>query len=364
MITREFFGDFSRLDYQGRLIFNEMAPQYIKNFHDSKQSFKCLEFLVLDSVLIGGLGLIKKNNFEFLFPKECFPSYLEKSLQCQINLEDDKLRKVWAGELLNHDFSNLEKHNALIFPMHPNLIFGHFLLEILPKIILLDLLVESSIPLVISSKAPDWVSKIIESCINGRELKYYDHTNTVISLKECFTCTNIFQQDVFHPVAKLLYSLVYERIALKNFKKSQSLDSCLYSEKIFISRSRIKKRSWHNISNELALEKIAESHGFTVIHPQELSFESQVILFRNAKYIIGEYSSSLHNAVFSSSGTTVICLNCINVYQSAIAKLMEHRVGYIQPVNGYRGWETAASGFQEIVIDELLFDGFVSSLLN
>lgn len=55
---------------------------------------------------------------------------------------------------------------------------------------------------------------------------------------------------------------------------------------------------------------------------------------RIARFIVGECGSAMHNAVFCRPGTTVVCLNWINGYQSQIATLMGLTQGYILPADG------------------------------
>lgn len=59
-----------------------------------------------------------------------------------------------------------------------------------------------------------------------------------------------------------------------------------------------------------------------VIDPSRLSLREQVLLFRRARIVIGEYGSALHNSVFGEKALTIVSIGEINSLQSAICKMM------------------------------------------
>jgi capsular polysaccharide biosynthesis protein len=68
-------------------------------------------------------------------------------------------------------------------------------------------------------------------------------------------------------------------------------------ERIYISRSKINHRP---LKNEQEVEKLFETHGFQVIHPQQLSIRDQINIFRNAKWLAGCSGSNMFNCCFCS----------------------------------------------------------------
>ncbi len=104
-------------------------------------------------------------------------------------------------------------------------------------------------------------------------------------------------------------------------------------EKLFLSRRAITKGR-HKVENREEIGAAISALGYAIIRPEELSFEDQIRAIDNARIIVGEYGSALHNAIFARPGTTVVCLNWINSYQSQIASLFGHKVGYIPPDDG------------------------------
>lgn len=108
-------------------------------------------------------------------------------------------------------------------------------------------------------------------------------------------------------------------------------------ERFVISRERFRPlnpTAGHRLmDNPDEIWRIAEDFGLAVLHPETLQWHDQVHLFHNARLIVGETGSGLHNAMFSGDNTTIIALgnSGSNLIQSSIAALREQRIGYIFP---------------------------------
>ncbi len=104
-------------------------------------------------------------------------------------------------------------------------------------------------------------------------------------------------------------------------------------DRIFILRPEAKPRL-RKLVNQAEIAAELERRGYTLIKPEEHSFEEQVAIFDAARIIVGEFGSGMHNAMFSRPGTKVVCLNWITPWQSRIAQFFGHEVGYIAPDGG------------------------------
>jgi len=74
-------------------------------------------------------------------------------------------------------------------------------------------------------------------------------------------------------------------------------------EKIYLSRSRASKR---RIANEADVIAVLRNHGFQTIHPEELSFNEQVQIFSNARYLISNHGAGLTNMLFMPEASRVL----------------------------------------------------------
>ncbi|MBV7328054.1 glycosyltransferase family 61 protein [Chloroflexi bacterium TSY] len=77
--------------------------------------------------------------------------------------------------------------------------------------------------------------------------------------------------------------------------------------RLYLSRKKLKGLR-HSIVNENEVEQLFRSFGFTVIYPERMSFEKQVVLYSKAEIIAGFGGSAMHNSVFMPKDSLVINL--------------------------------------------------------
>ena len=102
------------------------------------------------------------------------------------------------------------------------------------------------------------------------------------------------------------------------------------SRRLFISRKGVV--SGRVLANRDALESIAVSAGFELVHPERLSLLDQIALFRRATHVVGEYGSGLHSTIFGSEELRCYALrgNAIapGFVQSGLAHEFHQIIGY------------------------------------
>ena len=59
---------------------------------------------------------------------------------------------------------------------------------------------------------------------------------------------------------------------------------------------------------EERVEQIAAAHGFVPVQPERMTVRRQIALFMQAREVIGEYGSGLHNAMFSMPGAAICAI--------------------------------------------------------
>jgi capsular polysaccharide biosynthesis protein len=104
--------------------------------------------------------------------------------------------------------------------------------------------------------------------------------------------------------------------------------------RFWVSRSRAAYASGRILDNRLGIEHLVARLGLSVIYPEEMSWSSQLSLFRNARLIAGEFGSGLHNAAFSPSDCDVVCVSSSqsNMIQSGISALRSQRLQYVPSI--------------------------------
>jgi capsular polysaccharide biosynthesis protein len=242
------------------------------------------------------------------------------------------LSAEWGGAILHSDAKVLEVDVPLAAAIQPNLVYGHFLLEVLPRLHLLSRLRRCGVTfsLAVPTRIPGWAKRVINLYFDDEEVVFYDPISTRVR-SPCFIVPSMMHTNYyFHPDFNLAVD------ELKDFVSSRSPKS--EHRKIWLSRTRSRK-GWRGITNIDEVERTVASLGFEVVHPQEMTFPEQIVLMDGADCIASEFSSAVHNSLFARRGTKVFCINRINWYQSGIAALRSQPLAYMMPADGYfRDW--------------------------
>jgi hypothetical protein len=72
----------------------------------------------------------------------------------------------------------------------------------------------------------------------------------------------------------------------------------------------LPRRAEHGrgIANEAEVRSVLSEFGFESVHPEDVSIEDQIQLFRHATHVVGTLGSSLTNLMFSDGGVHVLAL--------------------------------------------------------
>jgi O-antigen biosynthesis protein WbqL len=212
-------------------------------------------------------------------------------------------------------------------PVHPHWNFGHFLMEILPRLLLLDRECPRDWPILIARDEPAFIETMLRLACPDRPVVTFDPLTQAVRAPRLTGCSDLITPRSALPALRGLFDDLRDRML------ELGSDGAPVAERIFLSRAGVRKRR-HVILDGDEIEQAVAAAGYLVVRPEELPFPDQVRLFASARVIAGEYGSALHNAIFARPDTTIVCLNWINPYQSQIASLMGHRIGYIPPQDG------------------------------
>jgi hypothetical protein len=200
-----------------------------------------------------------------------------------------------------------------------SVVYGHWLLENMPKLLLLRR-IATELPAfrIILPRLPEWVLSWIKLVLPDAETVVYNERREYLLCETLLMPTLVMHPGhFFHPeLAVLLSELSVDDV------RTRSIGARLYV-------SRLKPSHYRILANQAEIEAIAVREGLTLVKPETMSIADQIALFRSAELIVGEFGSAMHNALFSASGTRVLCLNWINGLQSRIAQLNRQQVGYL-----------------------------------
>ncbi len=112
-------------------------------------------------------------------------------------------------------------------------------------------------------------------------------------------------------------------------------------KRVYVSRRQLNSLGNRErfTQNEAEAEAVFESHGFTVVYPEQLDFQYQVRLFHAADIVAGLDGSALHNALFMRPGTkTIILGNPRKPNAPHLNQLICNRLAQVEPIFiPYRG---------------------------
>ena len=205
-------------------------------------------------------------------------------------------------------------------------IYGHWLIDILPKVYLAERYKSAYFKYILSSDTPEYVYDLLEIFGVGRERLYsWNRNDEVLKLPHIYTVSALRYGNFFHKEIKN-----YADYIVKHFGISETAPL----RKIYISR-RAWKSTQKNIrvlENSIELEESARKMGFEVIRPEDYPFEEQVRIFNESSIVIGEDGSAMHNSIFSQAGTVFINLRSDlngSLIQGHLCSTFEQEIFYV-----------------------------------
>lgn len=233
-------------------------------------------------------------------------------------------------------------------------IYGHFLLEAMPRLLVMRAAHRqdpslAAIPIILPSNAPSYALKWINLLLPDFhvETKALQDVLTVRRLLIPGWGNRFVYSDIVHDELALLTAPYRQEGAAR--------------KRIFVDR---RVQSYRILANAQALQDIAANYGFESISPEHLTLEQQIALFASAEHVIGEYSSALHNSLFSPAGCRVMALNYITECQSRIGNFRRQRVGYILPHEGPIRFDPTIREERYFEIDPAAFERKLNIMLK
>ncbi len=260
--------------------------------------------------------------------------YLSSSVaagQCRaLALDDDQ---AGFSITLNDDLIN-DVFEPCVILSHPGqTIYGHWILDFLPRLHLLAMAKRHEGLDVYLGHLPSWANDFLEAFgFSGSKvhspppgLTRFHGALMPSSTKSGYRLGQPLMRDAWQHMKHFAEANADRADA----KRLEDFSNC---DKIFISR-----RHWHDprrqICNIDEVAKLAVSNGYTVLHPEQFSLFEQATIFRRARAIIGEDGSALHNIIFSEPGCILGIIGIperLNLWHLGICEALGHKSGYLQ----------------------------------
>jgi hypothetical protein len=209
-------------------------------------------------------------------------------------------------------------------------VYGHWLVDVLPKVYLLDALghelggLNILLPQTTPRFAMDWLNLI---GIGPDRIVFHDPRRCRLDVEHLLVPTGYRNINRFSPSFADAASFLLRRVE-GHSRPSRPQHG---GARVFLSRGEAGSR---RCSNRRVVERMAEQAGFAVIQPETLPLREQIDLFVGAREIVGEYGSALHGSMFSGAGAVICGLRSISAkhaafVQSGIADALGQHAGYV-----------------------------------
>lgn len=205
-------------------------------------------------------------------------------------------------------------------------IFGHWILDLIPRMHLISIYEQRTglKPPIVMPELPRWANYFFNAA--GLSLERIRQLPSGVATTHHRLLAPTFP--------KIGYTLDLDlcRSAWRSWKaRAQFGQRSFGHRKLWLSRSRWPVR--REIVNEGAIEELLASLGYAIVHPQDLSLAEQATLFRDARVIIGQDGSALHNIIFCEYGAALGVIGLRerrNLWHLSMCEALEHHVCYME----------------------------------
>jgi hypothetical protein len=235
-------------------------------------------------------GIISANNIDISFPIGMHSwnnKVFEDALLCTgiltnpkylIDLETIQFRKK----------DKLPEAVLLSLPWHHN--FFHWLIEILPRLLLYDMAEDlHRLPIIVPSSSPKFVKDSL--ALTG----YIDRVS--------FIDNGVYKFEKLHILSRLSKTRDISPFAIKWLNNKIPEKTISKKKRIYVSRADAKIRY---ITNELDVQKVLSEFGFETVVMSQLTLEEQIQVFRQAEIVVGSHGAAFAHLAFIEPGAIFI----------------------------------------------------------
>ncbi len=256
---------------------------------------------------------------------DCLPGYFRNDLRPGA----PPLVPHYAGAIGRPDVKTVTLDRPVAVATHPNLTYGHFLLEVLPRLWLLAVLREygADLQLALSRTLSDRVKTFAAMLHAEADTLWYDGATERVMAPSLVLPAMLHTEYNFHPALNLMVRDLVRRLP----PPDPRIPRLLYLAQVNFGDERLE--------NAAETEQAMRALGFTVVRLGELTPEQHIRLFSAARVVVAEHGDALYGTLFAPPGTRVVAINFANHYVSAIARVRGHRIAYVPPADGqFRHW--------------------------
>lgn len=208
----------------------------------------------------------------------------------------------------------------------------HFLIETLPRLLVLEDGISLAVPILVSDRLPASAIEAIRS-LTSRRIEIID-TQTVTLVAKAYVAGPV----IYHPDSQFMWDResgqavnVEMLVKLRNrILRNRNLKKSL--GKTYFER----KSSHRGLLNAKSISKLARNKGYEIVNPTDLTFDEQVKLFYESKEILCVGGAVMANFIFANETTTITLLVSSFISEYRMPRLLSEISGSkIQVVAGH-----------------------------
>jgi capsular polysaccharide biosynthesis protein len=335
----------------------EPHPVLVEDHEDYPPPPGVAAYALRDASIIGQGFVVHGNRFVYL--PDCFPGYMQGDVNSGAIAGHIRLLRpdAWAMR------REVRIDHPVSCPVHWNFVYGHFLLEMLPRLAGLALLRRLGVHFTLALPAglADWAKDIAALYFAPGETLWFQPETDIIVAPSILLTSMMHEKYNFHPAFNEMLLDLKARVGVRPEPELRSAPP-RPERRLYLSRREVGYND--RLLNAEEIEAAAAELGFEIVHPQKLSFAEQVRLFDTATVVMGEATSALHNTLFSRTGTKVISLNAFSWYQNSISRLRQQPLAYVAPDDGhFRHWRIMGNLERRYRIDPATLRGAVFAMV-
>lgn len=216
---------------------------------------------------------------------------------------------------------------SLVLPLAGYDVYGHWLLDFLPRAWLFTEVFGhgEEVNLVVPWDTPAFALRMLDQAFPMPRARLVRYGLPELIRLEMAIIPSVLHEDYrFHPAMNRFVGYLQDVVAAPSPPETP---------KLFVSRaSLVDSRRPHTrrLANEAELRAALEADGFVTVSPESLPWAQQIALFSQARVIVGEGGSGLHNCLFARAAR-VVCLRPIDGVAADISALRGHALCAIHP---------------------------------
>jgi hypothetical protein len=278
----------------------------------------------------------------------------------------------FLGQSAAHYFQNVAsgrrrrqiEGSALLLARPGDNIYGHWLLDIFPLVWLTMVCAGLRVRYILRTTPPEYAIAWLQATgASTADFIFYDPEAEILEVERLLVASNLRRGNFLHPEIKK-YRDWFEAVAGLESTELRGGD-----RKICISRrdwAPPRFREFRQLLNREAVEARCLKHGFEIYQPEKQPLYQQIATFRQARLIVGESGSALHNSMFAGSEAVVgvmVAANRLSLIQGSLCTLFGQKIAYAtgEPLLRPNYFETFAPVAPYVIAPEVI-DQFLDRL--